>query len=442
MKALPPGWERATIGEVGDVMLGRQRSPKWHSGPNMRPYLRVANVFEDRIDLSDVKEMDFPPDQYERFKLAPGDILLNEGQSPEWVGRPAMYRGELPGACFTNSLIRFRPAPGVDGEFALYQFRHLLHSRRFMREARITTNIAHLSSTRFASVEFALPPLAEQKRIVDAIEEHLSRLDAALRMTDAVENRSRSLAQAIVAQLWEEPCERRPLGEISEVIAGPAFRSAEFVSEDDGVRLLRGDNIEPGSLRWKDARCWPHDRLGGLEHLYIEPDDLILAMDRPVISSGLKLAFAGAEDLPALLVQRVARIRVGPPSNARFVYRLLQHPSFVRHLLEGQTGTQVPHVTLEAIRSFKVPVPALQRQRELSDWSEGLLEELSRNRNVMSRSRQLAVVLRRSILAAAFSGQLVPQVPDDAPASVLLERIWAERAAAEPKKRARKAKVL
>ena len=56
----------------------------------MRPYLRVANVFEDRIDTSDVMQMHFSDEEFERYRLAPGDILLNEGQSPEFLdARPS-----------------------------------------------------------------------------------------------------------------------------------------------------------------------------------------------------------------------------------------------------------------------------------------------------------------------------------------------------------------
>jgi type I restriction enzyme S subunit len=68
--------------------------------------------------------------------------------------------------CFTNSLIRFQPGERVDGEFALLVFRHYLFSGRFRQEARITTNIAHLSANRFARIEFPVPPLDEQKAIV------------------------------------------------------------------------------------------------------------------------------------------------------------------------------------------------------------------------------------------------------------------------------------
>ena len=166
---LPPlseGWTWARVKQVGEVTLGRQRAPKYHHGTHMRPYLRVANVFEDRIDASDVHEMNFSPEEYEVYSLRRGDILLNEGQSPELVGRPAMFNDEVSGACFQKTLIRFRAHSGVSASFALLVFRDYLHTRRFRREAKWSTNIAHLGADRFANMEFPLPPLAEQERIV------------------------------------------------------------------------------------------------------------------------------------------------------------------------------------------------------------------------------------------------------------------------------------
>ena len=152
-------WQTLRIRDVGTVQLGRQRSPKFHSGSHMRPYLRVQNVFEARLDLSDVMEMNFPPADFERYQLHPGDILLNEGQSPEYLGRPALYKGELPGACFTNTLIRFQSGPFLLPAFALIVFRSQMHAGRYVREGKITTNLAHLGAGRFADVEFSLPSL-------------------------------------------------------------------------------------------------------------------------------------------------------------------------------------------------------------------------------------------------------------------------------------------
>ena len=196
---LPAGWKVLTVEEAGTVDLGRQRSPKYHTGPNMKPYLRVANVHEDRIDLSDVKEMDFPPEQLARHELRPGDILLNEGQSPEFVGRPAMYRGELPGVCFTNSLIRFRPFDFVDGEYALLVFLRHLRFGCSQREAQITTNIAHMAAGRFKRVEFPVPPLDEQREIVLEVRRQLSLLGAFETALRVALKRSETLRRAILA---------------------------------------------------------------------------------------------------------------------------------------------------------------------------------------------------------------------------------------------------
>lgn len=215
---LPSGWQWKLIKEVGNVQLGRQRAPRYHFGPNLHPYLRVQNIFEDKIELSDVMEMDFAPEDFEKYQLKYGDILLNEGQSPELLGRPAMYRDELPGVCFTNTLIRFRAFEMVNRDFALLVFRHYMHNGRFTQEGKITTNIAHLSATRFSNIEFPLPPLDEQQAIVE-------RAHSLLELADHFENRyDRCLSQ--VNQLVPE-------------ILSQAFR---------GKLVAQNPNDEPASI--------------------------------------------------------------------------------------------------------------------------------------------------------------------------------------------------
>jgi type I restriction enzyme S subunit len=167
---LPDLWRRCRVEDAGLVTLGRQRAPQHHTGPHLRPYLRVANVMEDRLDLSDVKEMNFTPEEFTTFSLKPGDVLLNEGQSKELVGRSAIFRGEIQDCCFQNTLIRFRAKSDVLPEYAQIYFRFCLHNGLFSKIATITTNIAHLSRNRFASMYFPKPPIAEQRRIVDVFQ--------------------------------------------------------------------------------------------------------------------------------------------------------------------------------------------------------------------------------------------------------------------------------
>jgi type I restriction enzyme S subunit len=135
----------------------------------MRPYVRVANVLEDKLDLSDVKWMNFTPEEYETFRLDAGDILLNEGQAPHLIGRPALFRNEIESCCFQKTLLRFRSVPGVLPEYALLVFRSYMHSGRFKRSSRITTNIGHLTQIRFLPIPFPLPTEREQIEIVERV---------------------------------------------------------------------------------------------------------------------------------------------------------------------------------------------------------------------------------------------------------------------------------
>lgn len=175
---LPTEWCWATQDQVGEVQLGRQRSPQHHSGKHMRPYLRVANVYEDRISTDDVLQMNFTPKEFVTYELRYGDILLNEGQSMELVGRPAMYRDEVPGICFQNTLVRQRVFDGVSPDYALLVTLAQFRTGRYRQIARITTSIAHLGAERFAAVEFPLPPFAEQCIIVETAQQKLSQIDA------------------------------------------------------------------------------------------------------------------------------------------------------------------------------------------------------------------------------------------------------------------------
>ena len=228
----PEHWQRTVVGNAGSVMLGRQRSPQYHSGPKMRHYLRVANVFEDRIDAEDVKSMHFDDDEYSRYVLRPGDVLLNEGQSPHLLGRPAMYRGDPPDVAFTNSLIRFHAGPGVLPSWALLTFRHHLHSKRFMRESQITTNIAHLSAGRFKNIEFPVPPIDEQEMIVTRTETLLSDIARMATLLDTQGVRTAALENSILTaafsgKLAEQDSSDEPASVLIQRIA------AELASDTD-----------------------------------------------------------------------------------------------------------------------------------------------------------------------------------------------------------------
>ena len=165
---IPEEWHLARIEQVGVVEAGRQRSPKAQG--RQRQYLRVANVYDGYIDTTSLLSMPFSEPEYDRLKLIPGDLLLNEGQSKELVGRCAQYSGDPRDCCFQNTLVRFRAGDRIGARFAFWVFRHYFYSGVFSAIARQTTSVAHLGVSRFANLKLALPDPEEQSAIVESLE--------------------------------------------------------------------------------------------------------------------------------------------------------------------------------------------------------------------------------------------------------------------------------
>ncbi|WP_329435108.1 restriction endonuclease subunit S [Streptomyces sp. NBC_01280] len=149
--------------------MGKQLSPASRTGAGQWPYLRVANVYEGRIDYSDVNSMAFSAAERETYGIAPGDILLNEGQENlMMVGRSALYDGAPGEFGFQNTLIRFRPGPAVVPEFAQAVFVWWRANAVFAGIAE-KTSISHLGGSRFGALLFPLIPVAAQRRIVEVL---------------------------------------------------------------------------------------------------------------------------------------------------------------------------------------------------------------------------------------------------------------------------------
>ena len=198
---LPEGWGWVPLALIGEVRLGRQRSPKRAQGPHMRPYLRAANVTWDGLDLSDVKEMDFSPREYETYRLRRGDILLAEASgSADEVGKPAVWDDQIDGCCFQNTLIRVRTFPEVV-PFLYYRLLSDARTGALGRAAR-GVGIHHLGAQRTESWMIALPPLAEQRRIVAEVERRLSVIQQTEAAVEANLTRAERLRQSILKQAF------------------------------------------------------------------------------------------------------------------------------------------------------------------------------------------------------------------------------------------------
>ncbi len=507
---IPRGWLTATLREIAQVRLGRQRSPEKANGPYMQRYLRAANVTWKGIDLTDIKEMSFSPEECETYALRDGDILLSEASgSPLEVGKPAIWRQELPLCCFQNTLIRVRPT-----EPSLVRFLHLHFMKdavtgRFAEASR-GVGIHHLGAAAIADWQVQLPPAPEQGRIVEAIDSYLTRLDDAVSTLERVQRnlkryrasvlkaavegrlvpteaelaraekrdyepaskllerilveRRRRWEEAELAKMkasgkvprddgwkakYEEPAgpDTSELPELPEgwcwatfdqitikITKGSSPNWQGFEYTDSGVLFVRSQNIGWGCLELSERAYLPPGFNEQEPRSILQENDVLLNI---VGASIGRAAVATTELAGSNINQAVALIRlVSEGVLSSVVVAYLLSPNAQRLIHHTKVDVARANLSLADIAQMPFPLPPCAEQIRLAGEINRLSTIADRLTADTIVSSQRCTRLRQSILKWAFEGKLVDQDPTDEPASVLLERIRAERAAPQENKTA------
>ena len=178
--------------------------------------------------------------------------------------------------------------------------------------------------------------------------------------------------ETVIPKGWEKTY----LGRHIELLTGYPFKSNEYFESPNAIRLLRGDNIHQGFFRWDSAKLWDKEKTQGLAKYELVQGDVILAMDRTWVSSGLKCAVIKNTDTPCLLVQRVARLRGRDFLLSEYLGQLIRTYNFETYVKGVQTETVVPHISAKQIREFPIQLPPLPEQKEIAEilgkWDEGI----------------------------------------------------------------------
>ena len=162
-------YELIPLEEVADVSYGLQVSPASAPDKYPRPYLRVANVQRDRLDLSVIKYIDVPDNELSKYLLEPGDLLFVEGNGSKLeLGRAALWRGEIPNCVHQNHIIRARlDQARMDPEFALEWFNTEAGRFHFLSNAKTTSGLMTLNSQDIKTAPVPVPESKElQKELV------------------------------------------------------------------------------------------------------------------------------------------------------------------------------------------------------------------------------------------------------------------------------------
>lgn len=170
------------------------------------------------------------------------------------------------------------------------------------------------------------------------------------------------------------------LGDCIELVSGAAFKSAMFTDNPDDIPLVKGENIGQGEILWDKSRYWPATQFDEYLKLVLKPDDIVLAMDRPWVTAGLKYAIISDRDPVSLLVQRVARIRPLANADAKFLKHIVGSKSFLEYIKGIMGGTNVPHISGRQIRDYKCRLPDIETQQRISSVLSAYDDLIENNR--------------------------------------------------------------
>lgn len=438
MRELPHGWTSATLAEVVDDARPGFPSGRHNDEGVGVPHLRPMNVGRDgRIDLETVRYVE----DGTGVRIQRGDVLFNNTNSPDLVGKTAFFDRSGDWA-YSNHMTRLRPSRAIDGRFLAIQLHWLWMTGFYKTILNNHVNQASVATkSLLANVRVLLPPLAEQGRIVRAIEEHLSRLDAAVELVRNAAVRLEGLRGAVIGSAFAASWPRTPLAEVAEVVGGVTKDSKR--QQDPAlveVPYLRVANVQRGFLDLETVttiRVPPETAI----KLELRPGDILFneGGDRDKLGRGW--VWSG-EVAGCIHQNHVFRARLRDGFDPRFVSwwgNSFGRDWFWRH---GRQTTNLASMSLSTLKAFPVPAPPLDEQRAAVDEIERRLSAVDHLAQVVSVSHTRAEALRRSILARAFRGDLVPQDTRDEPAPVLLERIAAERATAAAPTRKRRVRTL
>ena len=479
---LANGWASTTIGHIS-----YKPQYGWTTKATTQDFglrlLRTTDISNGSIDWTSVPICEHEPPEPSKYLLRSGDILVSRAGS---VGLSALIH-DCPESVFASYLIRFRARPSIHEKF-LYYF---LHSPSYWEQvSQESAGIAlqNINARKLASFTIQIAPLPEQRRIVAEIEKHFTRLDASV----AALKRVQANLKRYRASVLKSACEGKLVPIEAELARSegrdyePADRLLERILSERRAQWESQENrrgkykepVAPDTTELPELpEGWVWATLAQLATIGTGSTPLTSkteyyrdgsvpwvtssALNDPIVSSPSNyVTQQAAEDyrlslypihtlliamygegktrgkcselmFPSTINQAIAAVTAEDSAvDCRPYSKIFLHGNYeaTRRLSSG--GVQ-PNLNLGLLKALAIPLPPLAEQRRIVAEVDRRLSVVQQAEAVVEANLTRAERLRQSILKQAFSGKLVPQDANDEPASVLLERIRAEREAAE-----------
>lgn len=309
-------------------------------------------------------------------------------------------------------------------------------ARVFLGGASVGTTMQNLNQSILARMPVGLPPLAEQNRIVAKVDELMALCDRLEAQQQERDKQHAALARASLTRFADAPtptnldflfhksyaitpadlrksiltlavqgkliplskvCQEQTVGDHIEFLNGYAFKSEWFKPE--GIRLCRNANVGHGILDWREPAFIDKMKAKEFERFSLGEGDIVLSLDRPLITTGLKVARVRKSDLPCLLLQRVAKpVPKHEELDMSYFLLWLNSPAFVDSIDPGRSNG-VPHISTRQVQSLLFVLPPLAEQRRIVAKVDQLMALVDQLETQLAESRATAARLMEAVVA-------------------------------------------
>lgn len=446
----PPSWVTARLDQIAEINPPIDKSKYADSMAVSFVPMPAVEAESGAIDVSGDRLFGAVRKGYTNFRR--GDVLFAKITPCMENGKMAVVPKVLNNLGFGSTEFHvMRPYNGVSSEFIYY----LVSSQRFRYDAEHNMTGAvgqrRVPAPYLSEQTIPVPPEDEQRRIVSKIEELFSELDKGVESLKTAREQLKVYRQAVLKHAFEgkltagwregrSGCswKRTTLGTQLEYLTSGSRGWAKYYARY-GDTFIRAQNLKSDRLDLSDVAFVKLPEQSEGMRTRVEVGDLLVTITGANVT---KTAFVKLDIGTAYVSQHVALARPIKGALTEFLYWFLVAEGAGRKQLNALAyGAGKPGLNLENIRSLKIHLPEFAEQVEIVSRIKALLSIEEGVRAVIDAEVTKSGALRQSILKKAFSGQLVPQDPNDEPASALLERIRAERDAQSKPKRGRKARA-
>ena len=379
----------ARLDEIFDLQMGKTPSRNnadywtdgqydWVSIADLGSYQKYVEDTKERISALAVQESG--------IKSVPANTVIMSFKLS--LGKTAITQEPV----YTNeAIMAFIPT----GKYAVLPdyFYYLFSAKDWTKGTNRAVMGTTLNKATLGAVSITVPPIDEQRKIAAILD----------KVSDLIAKRRQQLdtldeaVKARFVEIFGDPVSNPKRWKMErtekhiDLLSGFPFDSTQYT--ECGINICGGLIIMPQKINWDDCKHW--NSVKGYEAYTLQKDDIVVALDRPWISEGFKIAMVDEEHLPALLIQRTARIRAVDIDQNYLMYCFILG-RFDVHC--NVTGSLVPHISAKDIRSFLIMLPPIELQNQFATF----VEQTEKIKATISRSLEKLETLKKALMQEYF----------------------------------------